>query len=76
MFEVGTALVERAKEDYGLVVCVVDVAEYEVDVDATERETNGSVSSTVWAVPVSAVSGPARVIFSAFSRTHGALCGS
>jgi N-methylhydantoinase B len=32
--------VERAKKDYGVVVCVVDeeMAEYEVDIDATERE--------------------------------------
>jgi N-methylhydantoinase B len=32
--------VERAKKDYGVVVCVVDeeMAEYEVDVDATEKE--------------------------------------
>jgi hypothetical protein len=30
-------VVERAKKDSGVVVCVVDVAEYEVDVDATEN---------------------------------------
>jgi hypothetical protein len=30
-------MVERANKDYGVVVCVVDVAQYEVDVDATEK---------------------------------------
>jgi hypothetical protein len=56
------------------VVCI-DAAEYEVDVDATEKETSGPMSSTVWAVPASAGIRPRETDIFRFSRTHGAPCG-